>query len=317
MNTANTRQALIYLYKYVEAGEKGYAVVASNVRNRALKILYRAYAQQRLKFKEEIFDEIQRLGGHTRPRSNILGILHRGRIDIFTAMTIGEESVENMLLKEILVGESAALRAYEKTLKADLPPETREMVERQFNEVSNIVEQAQLMKGIDGKRLLIRMYDSRPAAEHARQTLKDAGVAEEAVELRTWDPIMDLYQGRGATVRETVMAGAVGMGSLGFLAGILAALGIAQISRGGGEEATPGIMILAFLGLVAAGMFIGGMAGLFIGLGIRSDDSYLYQDSLEHGDVVVRAIADNSRASKAWQIMKELVKAEKAGEVHA
>src|SRR5687768_17353079 len=165
MNTANTRQALIYLYKYVEAGEKGYAVVASNVRNRALKILYRAYAQQRLKFKEEIFDEIQRLGGHTRPRSNILGILHRGRIDIFTALTIGDESVENMLLKEILVGESAALRAYEKTLKADVPPETRKMVERQLNEVRNIVEQAELMKGKDGKRLLIRMYDSRQVAE--------------------------------------------------------------------------------------------------------------------------------------------------------
>ena len=68
---------------------------------------------------------------------------------------------------------------------------------------------------------------------------------------------------------------------------------------------------------VAAGIFNAGMAGLFIGLGIRSDDSYLYQDSLQHGDVVVRVIADNSRASKAWQIMKELVKAEKAGEVDA
>lgn len=317
MNTANARHALVYLYKYVEAGEKGYAVVASNVRNRALKILYRAYAQQRLKFKEEIFDEIQRLGGHTRPRSNILGILHRGRIDIFTAMTIGDESVENMLLKEILVGESAALRAYEKTSKTDLPPETRAMVERQFNEVRNVVEQAQLMKGKDGKPLLIRMYDSRPATEHARHALKDAGVAEAAIELRTWDHTMDLYQGRGTTVRETVMAGAVGVGSLGFLAGILAALGIAQISLGGGEEPTRVITILAILGLVAAGIFIRGMAGLFIGMGIRSDDNYLYQDSLEHGDVVVRAIADDSHASKAWQIMKDLVKAEKVCEVHA
>ena len=95
------------------------------------------------------------------------------------------------------------------------------------------------------------------------------------------------------------MAGAVGLGSLGLLAGMLAALGIAQISRGGGDDATPGIMILALLGLGAAGIFIGVMAGLSMGMGIRSDDSYLYQDSLEHGDVVVRAIADNSRASKA------------------
>lgn len=62
MNIANAKHALVYLHKYVEAGEKGYAIVASNVRNGALRILYRAYAQQRLKFKEEIFDETQRLG---------------------------------------------------------------------------------------------------------------------------------------------------------------------------------------------------------------------------------------------------------------
>jgi hypothetical protein len=90
-----------------------------------------------------------------------------------------------------------------------------------------------------------------------------------------------------------------------------------QISRGGADEATPIIMVLAILGLIAAGIFIGGMAGFFIGLGIRSDDSYFYQDSLQQGDVVVRAIADNSHASKVWQIMKEIVIAERAGEVHA
>jgi uncharacterized protein (TIGR02284 family) len=315
MNTANVRNALVYLYKYVEAGEKGYAVVASNVRNRALKILYRAYAQQRFKFKEEIFAEIQQLGSRTRPSSNILGILHRGRINIFTALTIGDESVEHMLLKEILVGESAALRAYEKTLQNDLPAEARQIVARQLSEVRHIVEQARLMRGSDGKRLLIRMYDSRQAAEHVRQELTDAGVSDEAIEIRTWDHAMDLYPGRGTTVLETVMAGAVGMGGLGFLAGILAALGIAQISRVGGEQAPPTMMVLAILGLLAAGIFIGGMAGFFIGSGIRSDDSYLYQDSLEHGDVVVRAITDNARASKAWQIMKEIVKEEKAGEL--
>jgi hypothetical protein len=173
------------------------------------------------------------------------------------------------------------------------------------------------MKGNDGKRLLIRMYDSRPAAEHARQTLRDAGIAEQAIELRTWDRAMDLYRGRGTTVRETVMAGAVGMGSLGFVAGILAALGITQISLVVGEDPSPMIMVLAILGLVAAGIFIGGMAGFFIGMGIRSDDSYLYQDSLEHGDIVVCAVTDNSSASKAWQLMKEIVKEDKAGQIPA
>jgi uncharacterized protein (TIGR02284 family) len=317
MNTVSARNALAYLYQYVEAGENGYAVVASNVRNRALKILYRAYAQQRLKFKEEIFSEIQRLGGQTRPRSTILGILHRGRIDIFTALTIGEESVENMLLKEILIGESAAIKAYEKTLQADLPPETRKLVERQLLEVRRIVEEARLMKGSDGKRLLIRIYDSRQAAEHALHALTGAGFAEQAVEIKTWDHAMDLYQGRGTTVRETVMAGAVGGALWGFLAGLLAALGITQIPPFQSEEAAPTILVLSILGLIAAGVFVGGMAGFFIGLGIRSDDSYLYKDSLEHGEVVLRTIVDTSRSSKAWQIMKQIVMADKAGQLEA
>jgi len=47
MNNLSTRKALVYLYKIVEAGEKGYAVVASNVKNRALKILFQSYSQQR------------------------------------------------------------------------------------------------------------------------------------------------------------------------------------------------------------------------------------------------------------------------------
>jgi uncharacterized protein (TIGR02284 family) len=317
MNTVSAGNALAYLYKYVEAGEKGYAVVASNVRNRALKILYKAYAQQRLKFKEEIFAEIQLLGGHPRPTGTVLGILHRGRIDIFTALTIGDESVENMLLKEILIGESAAIRAYEKTLKVDLPPETRAIVERQLEEVRRIVEEARLMQGRDGKRLLIRMYDSRQAAEHALHALTDAGFSEQAIEIKTWDHTMDLYQGRGTTVRETVMAGAVGGALWGFLAGLLAVIGITQMPPFQSEEAGPTIIVLSILGLIAAGIFIGGMAGFFIGLGIRSDDSYLYQDSLEHGDVVLRTVVDTSRSSKAWQIMKQIVMADKAGQLHA
>ncbi len=172
------------------------------------------------------------------------------------------------------------------------------------------------MKGADGKRLLIRMYDSRQAAEHALQALKDAGVADEAIEIITWDHAMDLYQGQGTTVGETMMAGAVGGGVWGFMAGLLAALGIIQITRFESEEASPAIMILAILGLTAAGIFIGGMEGFLIGLGIRSDDSYFYQDILERGDVVLRAVVDTPRASKAGQIMKQIVMADKARELH-
>lgn len=52
-----------------------------------------------------------------------------------------------MVLKEVLLGEKVAVKAYEKTLRKDVPPGTREMLERQFDEVRNAIEQVRLIKG--------------------------------------------------------------------------------------------------------------------------------------------------------------------------
>jgi len=308
MKTLQARNELIYLYKIVEAGEKGYAVAASNVCNGALKILYKSYAQQRFQFKEEIFAEIQRLGGHARPRSSFPGIVHRGRIDIFAALTIGDENVEKMVLKEVLLGEKVAVKAYEKSLKKDLPPETREMLERQFEEVRNVVEQVRLMKGQNGKRLILRLYDSKTDAEEALQSLKKDGFSEKAIEMESWSHGIhsELYKSRGTTILETLISGAVGGAIWGIVAGSLAAIGIIQISAFSSVKAAPEILLLSILGLMTAGAFIGGMIGLFIGWGIAGEDSYVYDDSIKHGEILMRTIVESPRAARASHIMEQV-----------
>jgi len=153
-------RVLSRLYEIVEAGEKGYAVAATNVRNRALKMLFRSYAQQRVKFKEQILAEIQRLGGRGEPGENMLGAIHRGRITIFATMTIGEESREKVVLKEVVLGESYAIRTYKRTLQENLPEATRELIQRQFEEVSRIVDKVQMMRGKNGNWLMVRLYDT-------------------------------------------------------------------------------------------------------------------------------------------------------------
>jgi uncharacterized protein (TIGR02284 family) len=314
MNTLSARNALVYLYKIVEAGERGYAVVASNVNNRALKILYKSHAQQRLQFKEEIFAEIQRLGGHARPRSNFLGMVHRGRIDIFAALTIGDENVEKVVLKEVLLGERVAVKAYEKTLKKDLPPETREVVERQFEEVRNVVEQVRLMKGQNGKRLILRLYDSKMDAEEALQSLKKDGFSEKAIEMESWShgKHIELYKSRGTTILETMISGAVGGAIWGIVAGGLAAIGIIQIAAINSEKAAPVVLLLAILGLMAAGAFIGGMMGLFIGWGIASEDSSVYDNSIKHGEILMRTIVEAPRAARAGHLMEQVAMEDRA-----
>lgn len=213
MNTLSVINIVASLYKIVEAGEKGYAVAASNVSNKALKALFKTYAQQRLKFKDEIFAEMQRLGGHAKPRNSILGAIHRGRIDIFVALTIGAENREKVVLKEVMLGEGVALRAYKRILKKDLPPETRIIVERQLQEVLKIVDEIRLMRGRNGKQLLVQLYDSQSDAEQTLLSLNDAGVSKSEVEIEDFSGISggDLYnQGRGTTIFETIISGAVG-----------------------------------------------------------------------------------------------------------
>lgn len=296
----------------VEAGEKGYAVVAANAKNRALKILFQSYSQQRRQFKDGIFQEIQRLGGETRPGSSILGMIHRGRIDIFTTLTIGDENVEKVLFKELRLGENVALKAYERTLKQDLPDETRVLVESQYQEVRKIVDQIRLLRGQDGKRLVLRLYDSRTDAEQAVQSLKQAGISEQGIEIEDFNPpALEPYKDRGTTLMETVLSGGVGGGIWGVVAGLLGAIGVLQISAINQDVVSPLIVLVVMFGLIAAGIFIGSMVGLFIGWGVASQDNYV-SETVSHGEVLMETLIDESLASKAWRIMNQVAISAKA-----
>ena len=211
MNLSHVQKALIRLYKIVEAGELGYAVVASNVRNRALKLLFQSASQQRRTFKEEIFDELQRLGEHRKPKSSVLGMIHRGRIDIFSYFTIGDENVEKMLFREIMLGERIAIRAYERTLEQDLPTEIRALIERQYQEVRRVVDEIRLLRGQRGKRLVLRLYDTRKDADQAAQSLKKAGISQEAIQLQAFQPpVLEPSKEPPTTILETILSGAAG-----------------------------------------------------------------------------------------------------------
>jgi uncharacterized protein (TIGR02284 family) len=314
MSNRQTLKALSSLYRIVEAGERGYAVAAANVDNRGLKLLFKSFAQQRANFKTEIFKMMQYLESHVRvPGSgltSILAMIHRGRIDIFAALTIGDENVEKVVLKEVVLGEGVALRAYENTLKKDLPPDVRELVAHQFNEVRQVVEQVNLMRGRDGKRLLIRLYDTETDANHAVQRLQEAGFHQEDIERVAVDRSTVLYTGRGTTILETILSGAVGGAFWGAVIGVLAAIGVLQMPAGipsvGPRLDQSSWAFIAFVLCIAGGTFVGTMIGTFIGWGIKSSDDYLYDQGLERGRILVRLLTDESRASKAWQTLAQV-----------
>lgn len=301
------RRELGYLYRMVEAGERGYAVVAANVDNRGLKLLFKTYAQQRAEFKEQIFAELWRLGFDQRPRSSLRAMIHRGRIDIFAAMTIGDENVERVVLKEVAVGERAAIRAYEKVLKKNLPPETRELVERQYREVRPVVDEINRMRGLNGKRLVLRLFDTERDAGLAVETLRQAGFSEESIERLPVEKAIKLYEGKGSSIFETILSGVAGGALWGAVNGIVAGFTVINLPGAGSQALTPGqIWALAALACIAGGTFVGTMIGTFIGWGVTGGDRYLSDQGLLHGKILVRALADERRASAAWRILAQV-----------
>ncbi len=311
-------RALGHLYKIVEAGERGYVSAAAGVKNRAVKMLFKSYAQKRAEFKEEIFVEMQHWGATTRPPGSILGAIHRGRVTIFAAMTIGEENIERVVLKEVLFGERVAKLTYERILRHRLPDETRAMVQRQYEEILRLLEQVQSMFGKNGKRLVVRMYDTKQDADEAIRRLMASEYPPESIKKRSVMQL-EIYTGSGPKIIETVLSGAVGGVVWGGISGLLSAGTMLELSRYGQTVLVPSpfsplqLAIVAILGLSAAGIFIGGSIGFFLGLGVKDEDTYFYNESIQHGRVLVEVLTDASRASPAWHLLAQVNMGARAG----
>jgi uncharacterized protein (TIGR02284 family) len=309
MSEQQAIRALGYLARIVEAGEKGYAVSAANADNPGLKILFKTFAQQRAKFNHQILAEIQDLGGVAKPRSSIRGIIHRGRIDIFSALTIEKAERERVVLKEVLLGEKAALHAYEKTLRADLPPETREMISKQYGQVQELVEKIRLIQGLKEERMIVRLFDAKGDLELALKALKDSSLQLIRIEKIDVHDSLELYEGRGGAVHETTISGAVGgvlWGSLfGGLAGIVTQQTVILVPFAAAPVQSAWPFISLLVGIVAGALF-GAILGFAIGIGISEEDTYAYNQGMKQGKILLLSVVENSQASEVQRIFSQI-----------
>ena len=114
-------------------GQQGFAAAADGVKNGELKTLFHNYSQQRARFAVELQQEVRRLGGDPERTGSLAATLHRGWIDIKSAVT-GED--EGAIISECERGEDAAKRNYEDALGEEhLPGDVRSIIERQYTQV--------------------------------------------------------------------------------------------------------------------------------------------------------------------------------------
>lgn len=126
--TVSTLNGLI---ETLQDGKLGFESAAADVKDARVKSTFQEFADQRSRLATELQSEVSRLGGKPETAGSTAAAVHRGWINLKSALGGGEKAI----LNEAERGEDVAVKSYEKALKADLPPDVAGVVRRQFDEV--------------------------------------------------------------------------------------------------------------------------------------------------------------------------------------
>ena len=109
-------------------GQEGFTQSAEGVEDSNLQTLFREYAFRRSQYVTELQSLVQTLGADPEDAGSIAGAMHRGWINIKSAVMGRDEAA---ILNEVERGEDVAKEAYKDALEMDLPDYIREVVENQ------------------------------------------------------------------------------------------------------------------------------------------------------------------------------------------
>ena len=296
------------LARLCKASEKGFNIAAENVKNRGLKVLFKTYAQQRSQMTNELNNEIKRLGGRPTSGTGAVAGLHRGWINIKSAMTVGQPGTERVVIDEVVRGERVALRNFENGLKANLAKESQSLVKQHHQAVQKVHDQMLKMQGRSGQRLIVRLFDSQTALGEGLRQLSNKGFDVQKMESTELEKVMDIYPAynKNETIRDSAGAGAFGGALLGVTLGIIVAL-TAHLP-GGFMAETGMVQALATTIVAGVGLFaiFGALIGALIGLGVAQEDEFSYASSVAEGHYLLMANVDTGRADEAALLLKQI-----------
>ena len=144
--TTNILNDLITISK---DGEQGFKKVAEEVTAEHLKSTFLDRANKCSEAISELQQSVKNLGETPTDSGSILGTLHRGWIDIKSAV-MGRDT--HAILEECERGEDAAKKTYEKALEADLPISIRELVQKQYDGIKQSLDLVRNLKDQHAKK---------------------------------------------------------------------------------------------------------------------------------------------------------------------
>ena len=137
------------LIQTCEDGIHGFRTAADAVRNPAAKALFASRLPKIELGERELKAEVRRLGGDPDKSGTVAGAMHRGWINLKSAIT-GKN--EEAIVMECERGEEHATHAYEDAMQKDLPAETRTIIERQYRGVVENLERVRALSKDSGSR---------------------------------------------------------------------------------------------------------------------------------------------------------------------
>lgn len=132
------------LIETLKDGQEGFKQAAEGVSNPRLKSLFSDYSKQRSRFAIALQSEARRHGeNEPESKSSATGALHRGWINLKSAITGGDE---HAILAECERGEDSAVEEYKKALADGLSPTAQELVSNQFTDIKAAHDQIRSLR---------------------------------------------------------------------------------------------------------------------------------------------------------------------------
>lgn len=128
MTNENVISTINNLIETCKDGQEGFKQAADGVERSDLKSLFYEFSQQRSQFVGELQTLVRDVGGDPETTGSIAGSLHRGWINIKSAVTGRDEAA---ILNECERGEDSAKNAYKEALQENLPASVTEVIQRQ------------------------------------------------------------------------------------------------------------------------------------------------------------------------------------------
>ena len=129
----NQNNILDSLIETLKDGQEGFKQAAEAVKDPQLKTLFLEYSRQRALFLAELRSHAQAPSDReSRVSGSAAGALHRGWIDLKSALTRGDD---HAILAECERGEDSAVDEYKKALNDGLSMPVQDIVSRQYAEV--------------------------------------------------------------------------------------------------------------------------------------------------------------------------------------